>query len=170
MSAPGSNSPSNPPNRRRFPPHAAENVARRRGRGRTAAVLLVVGLAACGGDRQALSDQAAADLQAGVSRVRAAAGAGDRAAASRHLAAVRSAVDRYRGQGQISAGRAADVLAAAGEVEARLALLAPPAPATTTTSSSPTARRAPDQPEAGDEGESGRDKKGGGKKKDDEEE
>ena len=130
-----------------------------------AVVLLAVGLAACGGDQPALSDQAAADLQAGVSRVRAAAGAGDRAAAGDHLAAVRSTVDRYRGQGQISAGRAADVLAAAAEVEARLALLAPPVQPAATVTSTTTARRAPAEPEGEDRG-----KKDGRKKKDDDEE
>jgi len=76
--------------------------------------------------------------------VRAKAGAGDRAGAAGELAAVRAAVDRYRGQGQISEGRAADVLAAAGEVEARLALVVPPppAPAPATTTTTTTADRA----------------------------
>jgi hypothetical protein len=135
------------------------------------ALLLAAGFLACGGEEKGLSDQAVSDLQARVARVRAAAGAGDRAGAGREVAAVRGAVDRYRGQGQISAGRAADVLAAAGEVEARLALLAAPtptpaptpAPATTTTT---TANRAPIDAGDGTDDEN-RDKKGGGKKKED---
>ena len=107
-------------------------------------LLLVFGFLACGWEEKGLSDQAAADLQAGVARVRAKAGAGDRAGAAGELAAVRAAVDRYRGQGQISDGRAADVLAAAGEVETRLALVVPPtpAPAPVTTTTTTTADRA----------------------------
>jgi hypothetical protein len=98
--------------------------------------------------------------------VRAAALAGNGASAGAELAALRSAVDRHRGQGQISGERAADVLAAAGEVEARLVLLAPPpAPAATTTTTS--TRRAPVEPEGDKEDEEDRGKKGRGNKKGD---
>ena len=126
----------------------------------TTALLLVLGFLACGGEEKGLSDQAAADLQAGVARVRAKAGAGDRAGAAGELAAVRAAVDRYRGQGQISEGRAADVLAAAGEVEARLALVVPPAPPPAPATTTTTAGRAP----GGGADDENKDKKGGDKK------
>ena len=119
----------------------------------------------CGRDQPGLSNQAAADLQARVGRVRAAAVAGNGSGAGAELAALRSTVDRYRGQGQISAERAADVLAAAGEVEAGLALLPPPAPAATTTTTSTPVRRAPVEPEGDKEDEEDKDSKGGGKKK-----
>jgi len=141
----------------------------------TASTLLLGALfGACGG-KESLSDRAGADLMAGVARVRAAAGAGDRTRASTELAAVRTAVDRYRGQGEISSERAADVLAAAGEVEARLSLLSPPptpAPATTTTTTTitTTTTRAgppPSDPGGGKDDQEGGDKKGSGKKKGD---
>lgn len=132
-----------------------------------AATLVAATSVACGRDEQDLSDRAAAELQAGVARVRAAAEAGNGAGAGAELAALRSAVDRYRGQGQISSGRAADMLAAAGEVESRLSLLAPPAPArATTTTTATTVRRPPVEPEGGKEDDEDRGRKGGGKKKD----
>ena len=127
-------------------------------------LLLVFGFLACGGEEKGLSDQAAADLQAGVARVRAKAGAGDRAGAGGELAGVRAAVDRYRGQGQISAGRAADVLAAAGEVETRLALVVPPTPAPAPVTTTTTANRAPGGSGGGSDDEN-KDKKDGDKNK-----
>ncbi|MDP8976777.1 MAG: hypothetical protein M3N28_10530, partial [Actinomycetota bacterium] len=123
---------------------------------------------ACGRDDQGLSDQAAADLRAGVARVRAAAESGDSGRAGGELAALRRAVTRYREQGQISSGRAAEVLSAAGEVEAHLALLAPAAaPPATTTTTATTLRRSPAEPGGGKEDDEDRGKKGGGNKKDD---
>ncbi len=135
--------------------------------GMALALLFATTLLACGSKDRGLSDQAAADLQAGVARVRAAAVGGDRAGASGQLAALRGAVDRHRSQGQISAGRAADVLAAAGEVEARLALLAAPPPTTATPNTTTTVRRAPTSPGRGEDDEGDQDKKGGGKKDED---
>jgi len=148
---------------------SAPRVMRRRRAVVTASTLLLGALfGACGG-KESLSDRAGADLMAGVARVRAAAGAGDRTRASTELAAVRTAVDRYRGQGEISSERAADVLAAAGEVEARLSLLSPPptpAPATTTTTTT-RAGPPPSDPGGGKDDQEGGDKKGSGKKKGD---
>ncbi len=133
-----------------------------------AVAVLAMALFGCGGDGKSgntLSELAATDLQAKVGRVRAAASAGDRTAAGAGLAAVRSAVAQHRSQGQISEERAAGVLAAAAEVEARLSLLVPPSTSTTTTAA---ARRSPpategDRDQDDDEGKG----KGEGRKKGD---
>ncbi len=161
-----------PTKRRPCTSHVAGAVARWRRASAPSVLALVLAatLLSCGSKERGLSDQAAAELQAGAAKVRSAAAAGDRTGATGALAALRGAVDRYRGQGQISAGRAAEVLAAAGEVEARLTLLAPPptvpAPAPTTTT---TARRAPSEPGGGgdEKDEEDRGKRGIGKKEED---
>jgi hypothetical protein len=93
-------------------------------------------LAGCGGARPAVTAAAASQLAAPIDALRRAAIADDPAGASAALAGLRVEVVRLRSAGQISAERAARVLADAADVEAQLASL--PAPTTTTTSTSTT--------------------------------
>lgn len=134
-----------------------------------AVALALAALGACGGGSSQLSEEAARDLQAGVARVRAAAMAGDRAAAGHELAAVRSAVARYRSRGQVGDDRQATILAAVADVEAGLALLSPPATTTTREATTTTTRTpARDEEEGGEDGDGGKPKKAkGGKDEDD---
>jgi hypothetical protein len=132
------------------------------------ASMVVAALAGCGREGSDFSDQAAADLQAGVARVRAAISAGNRDQAERELAAVRGAVAMHRGQGEVGEGRAAGILAAADRVGTELARLSPP---TTTTTAPPAtgAGRVPTTTRERGEGEDKDkgDKGDGGKKEDD---
>ena len=82
------------------------------------ALLLLV---ACGQEGAGIGQSASAALDPQVQQVRAAATSGDRAGAARELAELRQTVAELRQQGDLSEAGAARVLAAAAEVEARLA-------------------------------------------------
>lgn len=101
-------------------------------RGFALAVVGLVLLTGCGED-DSISDAATARLTPEVAAVRAAAEAGDRAAAEATLDRLRDMVAALTASGEISKGRAAGVLDAAGDLEAQLVLV----PATTTTTAPP---------------------------------
>ena len=107
-------------------------------RGAVAGFATLVLLAACGG-QAGVSDTAAAELRPLVQGLRAAAATGDRQAALARLEELRRTVGDLRGRGQIGEESAARVLAAAGRVEANLALL----PTTTTSAPRPPTTRNP---------------------------
>lgn len=102
---------------------------------RLAAGVLLVALTAtgCGGEGRGVSDSASAELNNFVDAIRTSAGARDRAAVEQQLELLRQAVEELRSQGELSAGAADRILAAATGVAARLASL----PTTTTTSNAP---------------------------------
>jgi len=99
--------------------------------------LLLLGLAGCGGS-DGLSRPAAARLQPQVAAIRAAAAGGDRAGAMAATAQLRQIVAQLRTTDEITAKQASDVLAAAAQVEAQLALLSGPPPENPTTSTETT--------------------------------
>ena len=125
-------------------------------------VLLPLLLAACGGG-QDLPTETARALQGRVEAVVVAASAGDADAARAGLAALRGDVDAAQRLGRLSDERAAEVLAAAAEVEASLPVLEPapepevePAPEPAT---EPEPERGPSQDDEGEDkgkGESGK--------------
>ena len=124
-------------------------------RGAVAGFATLVLLAACGG-QDGVSDTAAAELRPLVQGLRAAAATGDRQAALARLEELRRTVGDLRGRGQIGEESAARVLAAAGRVEANLALL----PTTTTSAPRPPTTRNP--PVERDDGGAGDDDDGKG--------
>ena len=101
--------------------------------------LLLLALVACGREAAGIGERASAVLAPQVQQVRASASAGDRAGAQRKLAELRQTVADLRERGELSEAGASKVLAAAAEVEARLAPVAtptqapPPAQVSTTT-------------------------------------
>ena len=123
-------------------------------------VLLPLLLTACGGG-QDLPTETARALQERVEAVVVAASAGDADAARAGLAALRGDVDAAQRLGRLSDERAAEVLAAAAEVEASLPVLEPapevePAPEPAT---EPEPERGPSQDDEGEDkgkGESGK--------------
>ena len=102
-------------------------------------------LVACGSGSPSVSDDAAADLQAHVAAVRSAVGARDVPGAERALDTLRASVARLRRSGDLASGRAAEILAAAHGVEARLVSI------TTTTTTTTTTVPATLPPPAGDD-------------------
>jgi hypothetical protein len=132
------------------------------GRWRVAAVALAVAcLAACGGGSPSMSDGAASELHARVTAVRAAAGAHDAERAARALDALRTSVARLRRAGDVSPGRAAEILSAATAVQDQLVSITTTT-TTTTTVPPPTAPRGKgdDKPKGPDPGEGGSPGKG----------
>jgi hypothetical protein len=113
------------------------------------ATVAFVGLAAflgaCGGAGPAVSDDASARLGAQVTAVRAAVAAHDAEAAAGALATLRRTVGRLRRSGEVSAPRAAALLAAAGDVEAQLTTIT-----TTTTTATTTTTTTPPAPPTDD--------------------
>jgi hypothetical protein len=108
------------------------------GRWRLAAAAVAVGcLAACGGGSPSVSDRAASELGARVTAVRAAAGAHDAEQATRALAALRTSVAQLRRAGDVSPGRAAEILAAATAVQDQLVSITTTTTTTTTTVPAP---------------------------------
>jgi len=87
----------------------------------------------CGSSGPAITRTAAAQLQADVSAIRAAAAAGDRAAAATGLDTLRRHVTAFQQAGQVSSAAATRIVQSVGVVSANLVLL--PAPTTTTTTS-----------------------------------
>jgi hypothetical protein len=100
-----------------------------------AAVAVCCCLAACGGGSPSVSDRAASELGARVTAVRAAAGAHDAEQAARALDALRTSVAQLRRAGEVSPGRAAEILAAATAVQDQLVSITT---TTTTTTVPPT--------------------------------
>lgn len=84
-------------------------------------LLVLLLLVACGQEGAGIGQSASAALDPQVQQVRAAAARGDRAGAARELAELRQTVADLRQRGELSEAGAARVLAAAAEVEARLA-------------------------------------------------
>jgi len=98
----------------------------------TAAVAVILVAASCGSSGR-MSGTARQKLDALVGQVRAAAVARDRPQAKHALGSLRHWVHQYQQDGQISSGRATDILAAAAAVEAHLAPYATTTTTTTTT-------------------------------------
>ncbi|MDQ6785166.1 MAG: hypothetical protein M3063_17390 [Actinomycetota bacterium] len=90
----------------------------------------------CGATSGSITDPGLGMVKGDVTAVHVAATAQDRAATTGAVNQLRADVARLRATNQLSAGRAAAILAAAGEVDASLATLPSPTipPATTTTS------------------------------------
>lgn len=102
--------------------------------------LLVGGLAGCGASGS-LPRSAATVLQPQVTAIRAAAVEGDRAGAVAAAVELRRMVTDLRASDDLSAKQAAEILAAAAQVETQLVVLAPESP--TPQSTSTTAPNAP---------------------------
>ena len=111
------------------------SVARRAGGAALTSIILL--LAGCGGS-DGVSSSARARLGSLVEQVRHAAEARDPQAARLSLTGVRQEVAADTKNGTIDSSSAAEILAAAGEVENRLALLASAIPATARTTTSTT--------------------------------
>ena len=90
-------------------------------------------LAACGGGSPPVSDDAASELHAQVSAVRAAVGGHDAAQAARALDTLRASVARLRRAGDVSGDRAEEILAAATAVQDQLVSITTTTTTTTTT-------------------------------------
>ena len=112
-------------------------------------LLLLLLLVGCGKEGAGVSQSASAALDPQVRQVRVAATNGDPAGAARELAELRRMVADLRQRGELSESAAARVLAAAAEVEARLAGLTPATQVAPTTSGqrdpTRTAREAEDE-------------------------
>ena len=106
-----------------------------------------------------MSDTARQKLDALVGQVRAAAVARDRPEAKHALGSLRHWVHQFQQDGQISSGRATDILAAAATVEAHLSPYATTTTTTTTTLPEPPEHREPDKHHEPDKGH-GKGKKG----------
>ena len=116
-------------------------------------------LAGCGDGDRSLSDEASARLAPRVEAIRAAAAAGDRAAAQAEAGRVRQTLDDLQATGAIDTAEAATVLSALAGVEQQLGLL--PEPTTTTTATTaPAPAPRPEPPSDDDEGEGPKKKKG----------
>jgi len=113
-----------------------------RARAITAAVVVILAAASCGSSG-AMSDTARQKLDALVGQVRAAAVARDRPEAKHALGSLRHWVHQFQQDGQISSGRATDILAAAATVEAHLSPYATTTTTTTTTLPEPPEHREP---------------------------
>jgi len=129
-----------------------------RARAITAAVVVILAAASCGSSG-AMSDTARQKLDALVGQVRAAAVARDRPEAKHALGSLRHWVHQFQQDGQISSGRATDILAAAATVEAHLSPYATTTTTTTTTLPEPPEHREPDKHHEPDKGH-GKGKKG----------
>jgi len=130
-----------------------------RSRAITAAVVVILAAASCGSSG-AMSDTARQKLDALVGQVRAAAVARDRPEAKHALGSLRHWVHQFQQDGQISSGRATEILAAAATVEAHLAPYATTTTTTTTTTlPEPPEHREPDKHHEPDKGH-GKGKKG----------
>jgi hypothetical protein len=109
-------------------------VNTRLGRAMVGAVAgLVVLLAACGSESPELSDEASRSLQYQVEAVRQSAQSFDPAGVEQRLAELRAAVAQLNEEGEIDDARAAEILAAAADVEAEIDVVpttttAPPPP------------------------------------------
>lgn len=103
-------------------------------------VVMAIALSACGNDDDitAVGDVAAIELAGRVEQVRSAAEAGEVGTARDRLAEVSAAAQDLRDRGELTADEEARILAAAAEVEQRLALIPTTTTTTATTSSQTT--------------------------------
>ena len=99
--------------------------------------LLLAALGGCGGSG-GVPRSVAALLRPQVSAIRGAASAGDATGARAAAVELRRIVAAQQATGDLGAKQAATILAAANQVEAQLAMLAPPATATPTSTSTAT--------------------------------
>lgn len=108
-------------------------------------------IGACGADDAGLSEQASTQLSQQVAALRSAASAGDGEGARAQVADLTDTVNRLVGEGQLSEGRAEEILAAAAGVDQDLALVT----ATTSlpTTSPPAPLPPPPPPSPDDQGE-----------------
>jgi hypothetical protein len=113
--------------------------------------ILAVGLCACGHAEPAITNGAAASLDAQVTAARAAVASGDHPRAEQLLDGISASVDDLRSRGDVSEQRAGDIINAVDDVRAALQTYA--ATATTTTTTPPAATA-----EVKDERGHGRDK------------
>jgi hypothetical protein len=117
-------------------------------------------LAGCGDGNRSLSDEASAHLAPRVEAIRAAAAAGDRAAAQAEVGRVRQTLDDLQAAGAVDTAEAATVLSALAGVEQQLGLLPEPTTTTTATTAPAPAPRPVPPSDDGDEGEGPKKKKG----------
>jgi len=96
--------------------------------------------AACGGGAAGIGQAASAELTPQVQQIRAAATSGDAAATAATLAELRRTVADLRQRGELSDADAAEVLAAAAEVEEGTGVSGGPAQVAPTSSSPPAAQ------------------------------
>ena len=120
-------------------------------------------LAACGGSSPPMNGDAAKELQTRVTAVRTAVVARDADGAERALADLRQAVTRLRRDDALSDERAAELLAAAGDVDDQLVTITTTTTTTTTTTAPPPAPAPVDDK---GKGPKGGDDQGKGKGKD----
>jgi hypothetical protein len=97
------------------------------------AAVSVMLLAACGDDAPGISEEASNNLQYQVEAVRASAQSFDPAGVEHRLGELRASVAQLEAEGELDDERAAEILAAAADVEARIDLVpttttAPPPP------------------------------------------
>lgn len=131
------------------------------------AFVLVAGLAmlaACDGGSPSMDDGAAVELRAGVTAVRTAVVARDADGAERAVDDLRQTVHRLRRDEALSDERAADILAAASDVDDQLVTITTTTTTTTTTATTTTTTVPTAPPTVDDNGNKGKDK-GGGKGK-----
>jgi len=117
----------------------------------------VLGLMACGARTPAISQTASTSLLAEVARIEAAAANHDQAGAHAQLVTLRNQVLSYEASGQISRGRATQILQTADLIDADLTLI----PTTTTSTSTTTTEDVPRRDHGGHGG--GNDQGGGSK-------
>ena len=98
-----------------------------------AAVVIALALTGCGGSTNGISAAARTGLAPLVLQVRRSAQARDPQAVRLTLAVLRSKVKTYQDKGEIGAGAATEILAAATEVQSRLTLITTTTTTTTTT-------------------------------------
>ena len=113
--------------------------------------------AACGGGGggPSMTTGAARELRTAVDTVHAAVASGDRGQAVDALATLQTTVTQLRRRSQVSADRAATILAAAADVEAELGLM--PTTTTSTSTTTTTTTTPDDHPHKKDHGPGGRD-------------
>lgn len=127
-------------------------------RRRALAVVMLLAFTGCAASTPGIGDAAASQLAPQVEQVKAAAMGRDRTRAEAKLAQLRVLVTDLRQRDELSGAGAAEVLAAAAEVEAQLARLAPvristtAAPTPTTTEQPPPGSRDGDDNGGGEDG------------------
>jgi hypothetical protein len=120
-------------------------------------------LTACGGGSPSMNGDAATELDARVTAVRAAVVARDAAGAEVALDELRHSVSRLRHDDALSDERAVDILAAAGDVDDQLVTITTTTTTTTATTTTTTAPPAPPAPPTVDDKGDKDDDKGKGK-------
>lgn len=119
----------------------------------TASLLL---LAACGGESGGISDETSRSLQSQVQSIRQSAQSFDPDGVARGLAELRASVAELKAQGELDDERAAEILAAAADVEAQIDVVP------TTTTAPPPPPPDEDEDDDDDKGKGNGQGKGGG--------